>query len=82
VKLFTRGLALVILSLGMFVLVGCGTDNETEAEKLAKTIGDPGPPVLKGAPEAPAPPTTEADRAKQIVDTQKAMRKGGGGPKR
>ncbi len=60
VKFFRRGLVLFVLSLGMLVFVGCGTDNETEAEKLAKSAGDPGAPdpKAKGAP-GPLPTSPE-----------------------
>jgi len=71
VKFFTRGLALFVLSLGMLVFVGCGTDNETESEKLAKTAGDPGKANPKAIPTTTsAPPATEADRGKQLQESE------------
>jgi hypothetical protein len=74
VKFFTRGLVLFVLSLGMFVVVGCGVDNEEEGKKLAKSLGAPPPASTKGAPATPqTPPATEADRGKQILEQEKGM---------
>ena len=71
-KFFTRGLVLFVMSLGMLVFVGCGTDNEAEGQKLAKQAGDPGPPNPKGIPTTKqAPPSTESDRGKQLQQSQK-----------
>ena len=37
-----RGMVVVLFSLGLFGMSGCAEDNETEATKLAKGLGDPG----------------------------------------
>jgi len=67
VKFFTRGLVLFILSLGMFVVVGCGNDNEAEGEQLAKTAGDPGPPDPKAVgKEGPQPTSSEEHYQNQL----------------
>jgi hypothetical protein len=42
VNSFTRGLGLVVFALAMLGITGCGADNETEADKLSKGMGDPG----------------------------------------
>jgi hypothetical protein len=67
VKFFTRGLVLFILSLGMFVVVGCGNDNEAEAEQLAKAAGDPGSPDPKAVrKEGPQPTSSEEHYQNQL----------------
>jgi len=72
VKFFTRGLVLLVLSLGVVVVAGCGTNNEDEGKKLAKTAGDPGPPNPAGIPTTKqTAPATQEDRGKQL-DAQKA----------
>jgi hypothetical protein len=74
VKFFTRGLVLFVLSVGMFVVVGCGADNEEEGKKLAKSLGDPGPASTKGAAATTqTPPATEAGRGKQMEENLKGM---------
>jgi hypothetical protein len=78
VKFFRRGLILFMLSMSMLVSVGCSTDNETEAEKLAKTAGDPGAANPKGIPAAkPTAPTSQADMFKQQSEAQKELGKQG-----
>jgi len=37
-----RGMVAGLLSLGLLGVSGCSTDNETEATKLSKNMGDPG----------------------------------------
>jgi len=37
-----RGLVVGVVSLSLLGISGCSTDNETEAEKLSKNMGDPG----------------------------------------
>jgi len=65
VKFYTRGLALSILSLGLLFMVGCGADNETEGEKLAKTAGDPGAPDPRAVTKAAGPlPTSPEEHYK------------------
>jgi hypothetical protein len=83
VKFFTRGLVLFTLSSGLLVMVGCGTDNETEAEKLAKTAGSPGEANPKGIPKSTPPvPTSEAERGKQFQESQKTPPEGYPGAKK
>ncbi len=71
-KTFTHGLCLlsVVLILGLMGVAGCGADNETEADKLAKGLGDPGAvnPKAVGA-ERSAPPTSQAE-FKERADAQ------------
>jgi phage tail tape-measure protein len=67
VNSFTRGLAIVLVSLGLLGVSGCAEDNETEAQKLAKTAGDPGrpsEPKVK-APQSDLPPPRSSDEAQQ-----------------
>jgi hypothetical protein len=66
VKFVKHGLVLFVLSLGMFVFVGCGADNDSEAQQLAKTAGDPGAPDPKSVREAgPLPTSPEEHYANQ-----------------
>jgi hypothetical protein len=75
VKTFTHGLCLasIILILGMIGVAGCTADNETEADKLAKAIGDPGKANTKGAGEAQAPPATQAEFKARQDETEKTL---------
>lgn len=50
-KLFMRGLTVLLLCVSTLGVLGCETSNETEAERLAKTAGDAGKPDAKGVPE-------------------------------
>jgi hypothetical protein len=50
VKAFTRGLCWALVSLSLIGMTGCGSDNESEAEKLSKEMGDPGAANPKGLP--------------------------------
>jgi hypothetical protein len=78
VKFFTRGLVLFMLCLGMLGTVGCGTDNETEGQQLAKTAGDPGAPSPKGIPETKlGPPSSQEERFQRQMDSEKGLGKEG-----
>jgi hypothetical protein len=65
VNSLTRGLAIVVFGVGLLGATGCSEDNETEAQKLAKTAGDPGAPkpseIKGGGAELPTP--TSSDEA-------------------
>jgi hypothetical protein len=52
-----------LLTLSLFGVTGCGSDNEAEANKLAKTAGDPGPPNPKGIPKESVAPTASGVEA-------------------
>jgi hypothetical protein len=74
VNLLTRGLLVVVFSLGLFGVSGCSTDNETEAQKLSKGMGDPGkgtttPKTPEEQPQSNDPVT----RFKNRADPKKAM---------
>ena len=56
-KALMRGLSLGLVMVFCLVLIGCGTDNETEAQKLQKAQGQMPTPVNKG-PATTAPPAT------------------------
>jgi hypothetical protein len=53
VNSFTRGLALGLVALAMLGITGCSTDNETEAVKISKGMGDPGEGTTKIDTSAP-----------------------------
>jgi hypothetical protein len=53
VNSFTRGLALGLIALAMLGITGCSTDNETEAVKISKGMGDPGEGTTKIDTSAP-----------------------------
>jgi hypothetical protein len=59
----------------MLGAIGCGADNETEADKLAKTAGDPGPANPKAKSDTPvAQPKSYEDLMKR-GDPTKSMPK-------
>jgi len=81
VKWFMRGLSAPLLCVGMLGMLGCGTDNDTEADRLAKTIGDPGAPDPKGKPATTeAPPTSQEEFYKRQQKQQEDTFKKGGYP--
>jgi len=84
VKWFMRGLTVPLLCVGMLGVLGCGTDNQTEADKLAKSIGDPGKPDPKGMPAAiEPPPKSQAEAYERQKQQQAETFKGGyGGAKK
>jgi len=75
VKAFTRGLCLGLVTLGMMSMTGCGADNENEAEKLAKGMGDPGAANPKSLPGeiTQGPPPTMLDVKRQAEENQKKL---------
>jgi len=78
VKWFMRGLSAPLLCLGMLGVLGCGADNETEADKLAKTAGDPGKPDPKGVPATiEASPKTQKEAYERQRQKQDEMFKKG-----
>ena len=73
---FTRALVVVVFSLGLLGLSGCAEDNETEAQKLAKTAGNPGPPAPSKVKtsEADLPPARTSEEAgARVGDPRKNM---------
>jgi hypothetical protein len=75
VKAFIRGLCTVFVAVGLLGVTGCGPDNETEAEKLAKTAGDPGAPAPGTKQETPTPPAkTQQEYYKRIQANQDKMK--------
>jgi hypothetical protein len=54
VKALMRGLGLMFLIAILLGLTGCGTDNESESEKLQKSAGTP-PPVPEGSQPTSTP---------------------------
>ena len=80
-KWFMRGLTVVLLCVGGLSVLGCGTDNDTEATQLAKSIGDPGKPDPKGLPQkVEAPPQSQEEfYNRQMQRTKEAFKKGPGG---
>ncbi len=82
---FMRGLSASLLCVSMLGVLGCGPDNETEANRLAKTIGDPGKPDAKGVPAAiEPPPKSQAEQYERQKKKSDEMFKGGygGAPKK
>ncbi len=68
-----RGMVVVLFSLGLLGVSGCSTDNETEASKLSKNVGDPGKPSEKVAPSNLPPPRTQKEYFDRSVDPGKQM---------
>jgi len=78
VKWFMRGLSAPLLCVGLLGVLGCGPDNDTEADRLAKSIGDPGKPDPKGLPTTSQPPAkTQEEFFKQQQQRQNDMFKKG-----
>jgi len=73
VNSLTRGLVIILLSTSLLGVSGCSQDNETEAQKLAKTAGDPGPAAAPKTPVSTAPTATTSDGAFQQNSTQNSM---------
>jgi hypothetical protein len=73
VNSLTRGLFVIVFSLGMFGVSGCSTDNETEATKLSKGMGDPGKGAVAPVVDSEPPPKTQAEFFNRQADPKKAM---------
>jgi len=80
VRSFTRGLGVALFSLGLLGVIGCGTENEGEAARLAKTAGDPGAPNPKAKADDLPPPKTQEEQAQRQLDAQNKMYKAGAYP--
>jgi hypothetical protein len=63
-----RGLIVVFFSVGLLGVSGCSTDNETEAQKLAKTAGDPGKAADTKQMETLPPPKTQLEAMQRLPD--------------
>jgi hypothetical protein len=75
VNLLTRAVVVVIFSLGLLGVAGCSTDNETEAQKLSKGMGDPGKGAVTPKVDNLPPPKTQEEFFKRQADPKKAMGK-------
>lgn len=77
-KWIMRGLTIALLCVGTFGALGCEASNETEADRLTKTAGDPGKPDPKGLPKETQPPAkTQQEQYKRQMQRQMDMfRKG------
>jgi hypothetical protein len=75
-----QGLTVLLLCVGALSVPGCGSDNDTEATQLAKSIGDPGKPDAKGQPKTvETPPTSQEEFYKrQMQRTGDMFKKGTG----
>jgi hypothetical protein len=79
VKWFMRGLTVLLLCGGTLGTPGCGPDNDTEANQLGKTLGDPGKPNAGStATTTEAPPKTPQEFAERQKERQKQMLEKGG----
>ena len=73
-KALIRGFGLALMMVTFLGLTGCGTDNESEADKLQKSVGAPPKTDVKG-PEAGAPVKSMDEYAKQRQDPYAKMKK-------
>ncbi len=55
-KIYSRRNVLGILGIGMLGLAGCTEDNETAANAVSKSAGDPGPINPNSKADTPPPP--------------------------
>jgi hypothetical protein len=82
-KWFLRGVSATVLCVGMLGVLGCGPDNDTEGQQLAKSAGDPGKPNPAGIP-APAkalpPARSQSEAFERSKQQQRDMYKQGGYP--
>jgi hypothetical protein len=73
-----RGLSAALLCVGTLGVLGCGPDNDVEADRLAKSAGDPGKADPKGLPEAKqTPATSQQEFFKRQQEQEKDMFKKG-----
>ncbi len=75
-NLLKRGMVVVVFSLGFIGLSGCSEDNETEAQKLSKNMGDPGKPSETAKPALPTnlpPPRSQKEFMERQPDPGKQM---------
>jgi len=78
-----RGVIASLLCAGILGVLGCGPDNETEGDRLKKTIGDPGKPDPKGVPATvEPPPKNQAEAYERQKKKQDEMFKSGAYPRR
>jgi hypothetical protein len=74
-------MTVLLLAVGTLGVLGCGADNDSEANQLAKTIGDPGKPDAKGMPKTQeAQPKTQEEFYKRQMQRTGEMFKKGGNP--
>jgi hypothetical protein len=77
VKTFTCGLCAAFMILSMIGMTGCA-DNEAEATKLSKNLGDPGAPNPKASPATTqAPASSPKEFYERAQGTQNDMYKKG-----
>jgi hypothetical protein len=77
-KWFMRGFIAAVFCVGMLGVMGCGSDNDTEASNLAKSAGDPGKPSEKGVPtNLEASPKSSAEAYERQKKQQEEMFKKG-----
>lgn len=71
----TRGLVAALFSLCLLGISGCSADNESDATKLSKDMGDPGKPNEKATAALPTlpPPKTQKEFFDRQVDPAKQM---------
>jgi hypothetical protein len=65
--------------LGMVALTGCGPDNESDAQKLAKDAGSPGAANPNSKVETPPQPKSQLEHFQQTQQQQDKL-KGAGYP--
>jgi len=75
VNSLTRGLVVALFSLGLLGISGCSADNESEATKLSKEMGDPGKANEKATTALPVlpPAKTQKEFFERQVDPMKQM---------
>ncbi len=71
----TRGLVAALFCLALVGLPACSEDNEAEATKLSKNMGDPGP----GKPEAKKADTSNLPAASTPKELYEQRQKANGG---
>ncbi len=78
-KTVILGMGAGLMALVMLSASGCGPDNETEASRLAKAAGDPGPanPNSKVKVRTGAPPANQGEWFKQQQEDSSTNRAAG-----
>ncbi len=78
-KAFTRMCAAFVVT-GMIALSGCGPDNETEGQNLAKSAGNPGAENPNATKVEAKPVNSQLEHFQQSQNALKAQQGKGGPP--
>ena len=81
-KAFIRTFCLALVTVGMLGVMGSGPDNETEVQKLGKSLGNPGAPDPKAKVEDLPPPKSQVEVFERSQANQNKLKSGNSGSKK